>query len=269
MKKISATESKEVQLHLLSSIHDFCMEHKLKYYMMWGTLLGAVRHKGFIPWDDDVDIVMFRDDYEIFCSTYHDTNAQIIECQKNKDYYLPIAKVVDTRTVLKENVQSNMEIGVYVDIFVLDPVSCSFIKNQIAIHFLLLLRNFLMLGIVPDSDKRTGLKGKLYKIMRPLSKIINMNLISRKMNLIARNLARFERKHAFYASLLVLIPKAIKEFRFSEDMFGDGILLDFENFKFKAPAKYKDILTILYGNFMQPPPEDRRISAHEYEQYWK
>lgn len=267
MKSLSVAESKNIQVRLLESIHNFCANHHLKYYMMWGTLLGAVRHKGFIPWDDDIDIIMFREDYDVFCSTFCDENAKIIECRRDRNYYLPIAKVIDTRTILKENVKSDIEIGVYIDIFVLDAVSHNSIKNEIAVRRLLLLRDFLMLGVVPDSSKRKGFRKILYKIMRPLVKIIDMNHISRRMDMIAKKLAPFE--HDSYAPLLTPDPRATRSFRFSYEQFGDGVLLEFENYKFYAPTKYHELLKIRYGNYMDLPPEQERISHHEYEQYWK
>lgn len=269
MKSLSVVDSKKLQLNLLSSIHDFCTEHHLKYYMIWGTLLGAVRHKGFIPWDDDIDIIMFREDYDAFCSMYHDENAKIVDCRKDNGYYLPFAKVVDTRTVLKENIKSDMEIGVYVDIFVLDAVSHSSIKNKLAVWRLLLYRDLLMLGVVPESDKRKGFRKILYNIMRPMSKIMSMNKISKKMDSIAKNLACFEKNHVFYAPLLELDPRATKCFRYLYEQFGEGCLLEFENFKFYAPVKYVEILKNCYGDFMIFPPEKDRVSHHEYEQYWK
>jgi len=97
---------KKVELDILSFIHDFCEKNDIKYSLCGGTLLGAVRHKGFIPWDDDIDIFMLRDQYEKFISLMEnndDDTFKLITYKNSKNYNLLFAKVVDKRTILIED----------------------------------------------------------------------------------------------------------------------------------------------------------------------
>ena len=269
MRELMIEESKKIQLELLETIHVFCMNYGIKYYLMWGTLLGAVRHKGFIPWDDDVDIIMFRDDYDRFCRTFNSEYAKIVECKSCDDYYLPIGKVIDTRTVLLENVKAPIELGVYIDIFVLDALSDSEKRNNIARRKLLLLRDLLMLNIVPSSTKRKGIRKIIYSILKPLSYVLNMNTISRRMDDIAKSINVNIETAKRFAPLLTPDPNATKNFVFSKSLFEPSAMLEFENKKFCAPGKYVDILKMRYGDFMKFPPIEEQVSHHEYKQYLK
>lgn len=106
MKHIDIDELKQIQFDILVAVHDFCVEHDLKYTLAFGTLLGAVRHKGYIPWDDDIDIAMCRKDYDFFVSHFNGTSDfyKVYDIRTDEDYVYGFAKVADTRTVLVENV---------------------------------------------------------------------------------------------------------------------------------------------------------------------
>ena len=122
MKKIVNLEHKHIMLQIMDSIDEYCRKNDINYFMMGGTLLGAVRHKGFIPWDDDLDIGMLREDYEKFISSYTDPNGinRLICFENDNKYHLPFAKVIDTRTELVEEVPDSIHLGVYVDVFPFD-----------------------------------------------------------------------------------------------------------------------------------------------------
>ena len=103
-KEINVEELKQIQLNILKFVDKFCKENNLKYYLAYGTLLGAVRHKGYIPWDDDIDIIMFREDYEKFVTTFKDVNYKVFATEVNSKYPYPFAKVGDTRTYFEEEI---------------------------------------------------------------------------------------------------------------------------------------------------------------------
>ena len=105
MKKIETEEMKKLELDMLIDVAKFCDENDIRYYLSGGTLLGAVRHKGFIPWDDDIDISMPRPDYLKFVSTYNGSSEfyQVQSIENNDKYWRTFAKVFDTRTYLKED----------------------------------------------------------------------------------------------------------------------------------------------------------------------
>ena len=123
----SLDELKKIELDIMIKVHQFCEENGIKYYMIAGTLIGAIRHKGFIPWDDDIDIAMPREDYEKFLKIfpeYGKKNNLLAVNNRTKPYYgRPMTKVIDTRTSLTEpEYRSDDPIGVFVDIWVMDGV---------------------------------------------------------------------------------------------------------------------------------------------------
>lgn len=128
--RLSEQEIKKVELDALLYIRKICQQYHLRYYLAWGTLLGAVRHKGFIPWDDDIDIMMPRSDYErlleLVPSLRH-SYYKILSNPKNEDYYYTHAKMIDTRTLCVENdLQTIQNMGIWVDIFPLDGMPDKF-----------------------------------------------------------------------------------------------------------------------------------------------
>ena len=102
-KAVSAEEIKTIQKSILRRVHDFCSEHQLRYYLTYGTLLGAIRHKGYIPWDDDIDLMMPRPDYlkfiELFEASDHGS-FEVVSIQNKPKYFGNFAKIIDTRTIM-------------------------------------------------------------------------------------------------------------------------------------------------------------------------
>ena len=124
MEKLSLEELKKVELDILIWFADICEQEKLNYTLSYGTLLGAVRHKGFIPWDDDIDVAMPRPDYEKFieyCNT-HETHYKLIDIHNDKGYNYLFAKVYDPNTTIVEKYANRFKAnyGVYIDIFPVD-----------------------------------------------------------------------------------------------------------------------------------------------------
>ncbi len=103
MKELLSDELKRIQLDILRNVHKFCLEHNINYSLAYGTLLGAVRHKGFIPWDDDIDIMMLRNDYDRFIKEYPESDEYGLCCfEKDTNYPYSFAKVQDKKTSLIE-----------------------------------------------------------------------------------------------------------------------------------------------------------------------
>ena len=119
---MTLNDIKKVSLDILISIHEYCKANGIKYSLGYGTMLGAVRHKGFIPWDDDIDILMMREDYDRFLSGYKDSKFEVIDHKREKKYILPYAKVVDKNTVLFNSWMPDLKLGVSVDVFPVDYV---------------------------------------------------------------------------------------------------------------------------------------------------
>ena len=118
-----------VSLDILDDVHQFCIDHQIQYTLQGGTLLGAIRHNGFIPWDDDIDIAMPRPDYERFCNTYQSSKGYQLRCYEHGDSWLMFARVFESeKTLVKCNRYpwTNTETGVWIDIFPLDGAEDDF-----------------------------------------------------------------------------------------------------------------------------------------------
>lgn len=130
MKEIKNDELRTIQLDILQNVHDFCMKHDIKYTLAYGTLLGAVRHGGYIPWDDDIDIAMLRSDYEKFLKEYKDDIYKFTECRLDKDVHIGFGKVEDTRTIVIEG-GNTKNLGVSIDVFPIDDL-CDTYEDSVA-----------------------------------------------------------------------------------------------------------------------------------------
>ena len=266
MKKMTVEETKSVELDILSDVADFCDSHGLRYYLAYGTLIGAVRHKGFIPWDDDIDIQMPRDDYnkmiEIFNSEKEKTHLRLISPYDPYSFH-SFVKIIDTRTVKKEvgfKYKNAEPLGIDVDVFPLDGQ--------------------------PDDDgvysKWYNRKQKIYKLMQFV--LMDPN-ISWKHKIVCNGL-RLVRSKAYYQKKADKLQKPYtfdeskfvgctaslfnsKKNRHAKELYSESVLLDFEDKKFKAPIGYHEILTAMYGDYMQLPPEDQQVTHHSNSTFFK
>jgi len=121
MKQLSLREIQDVSCDILKVVHEFCIENKIQYSLAYGTLLGAVRHHGFIPWDDDIDIIMPRPDYLRFCKSFHASGYQVFSHETTPDCIIGYARVCDMeRTIVYGSTWTQKRTGLWVDIFPID-----------------------------------------------------------------------------------------------------------------------------------------------------
>ena len=136
MNKLDTDTVKEIQMDILSSVDTFCKENNIRYFISGGTLIGAVRHKGYIPWDDDIDIMMLRKDYNKFV---HDFGTKgkycVLAPELNMHFPFPFAKVEDTSTVLIENMATPWEMGINIDVFPWENTSVSKLTSSPSIQY--------------------------------------------------------------------------------------------------------------------------------------
>ena len=256
MKKIDINECQKRLLEIAKEFDHICAKHNIPYYMLGGTMLGAIRHKGFIPWDDDMDFGIPREYYTRFkdaCKSELNPWYKFI-CEDNSDYaILGIGKIIDTNTELREtySVDTNETIGINIDIFPLDYTNDA--KGFFSLNKRMRMAFKLQKLLFVNADDRKGIKkwmAKFIKTILPLGKTTLLKYIS--SNLLKRNKSRKNNSIFNVAGawgMKELIPK---------ELFGQPTKYKFEDIELYGVANYDGYLKHLYSNYMQLPPEDER-----------
>lgn len=261
MKQLNIDEIRKIQLDILKKVHSFCVKNNIKYFLGYGTLLGAVRHKGFIPWDDDIDIVMPRKDYEKFIrefnKEYKDTKVHAPELEK--DYHYLMAKISNETTLLIEDVAYKTKIGVNIDLFPIDNYN---IKDKLMYKKQIFYGYIKNIKIIKLSKRRNLLKNILLVIGKMLTFFISIKKIQ---SLMIKNAKKYKDKKTSHCCILITGKTANKPLLC--EVFGEQMLCSFEGEKFFIPKYYDTWLKSLYGNYMKLPPEDKRISHHKFKAY--
>lgn len=267
-KYITPDEKKILLVELLEELDEYCMNNEIKYYLISGTLLGAIRHKSFIPWDDDVDVCMLRNDYDRFINMYKTNNLKfkLLSIERDKKYYYPFAKLINEDTVLVEKGQEKNPLGVYLDIFPIDNCPGNSLeeacKNVDKLNFFRWIRNF---KIIAFSKNR-----KWYKnLILGLGKFLTVFWSKRKIaEIIAGKASKYKKQNCQFVGELVNTAYGHGEV-YDKCHFGNGVEVDFEGKKFIAPSDYDYILTSMYKNYMELPAVEKRVSHHDSVCWYK
>ncbi len=268
MKEITIDEFRQIQLDILQKVHEFCDKNAINYSLCGGTLLGAVRHKGFIPWDDDIDIIMTSHDYEKFKELFNqqkDSNLFFLDCFNDKQYFQPFGKVVNTQTKLIEAYDRPVDkLGVYIDVFPVNGLPADEEKKAKYWKKIFKIRNINTILYQKNVKSEGKLKHTIRVILFYLLRPLPANTIAKKINKLAAS-QKFETSDKVACSVFGY-GKGEEIPRSSYDSY---IEMDFEDRKFKVMAGYKDYLTGLYKDYMQLPPKEKQIRKHDFTAYWR
>ena len=269
-KEISIEELKNIELDLLNQFHNICEEQGFRYSLGGGTLLGAVRHKGFIPWDYDIDVMMPRPDYDEFIkySLSHDVPFKILSWETDKSYADMSAKLYNLNTVLEdENIIEGNKIGVNIDIFPIDGLANTYKKAVKKFKSTSFKRNLLI-----ATHWKHYFKSKThawyYEPFRfaffVLSRCVNKSKLFDK---IQKKYTKIDFNKVNFAAA---IGGAYREKEIlPQDVFTEFIELPFEDCNFKAIKQYDKYLSAIYGDYMKLPPKDKQISHHSFKAFYK
>ena len=256
MIPLSSGEIKKIEWDLLCQFADYCDQKGIRYYLGGGTLLGAIRHKGFIPWDDDIDIIMPRPDYNKFLSENEREHAFCIGSIWNWSANIPFIKLFDTSTIIKQKYSKCYHTGhLWIDIFPLDGLPNS--KISLFLHYKIsrLMRKMLTLSEsnFTEGTSRIKIIGKI--MLYPVAKLIGAPHW-------AIWLDRFSQRIKFENSYYIggLVWGYGPQERMVKAKFLPYSDVSFEDRKFHAPKCWHIYLKNLYGNYMKYPPKNKRLN---------
>jgi len=260
------SEIQQMELGIMEYIHEVCQKIGVKYFLAYGSLIGAVRHQGFIPWDDDMDICMLREDYEKlqdYLIAHPDERYEVMSYKNNLNYVYPFMKVQDNHTyLLEEDVRIDSNMGIYVDIFPVDGYEddADFKNKMTKLIKKRQLSCYTFKGI-------TNTKSLLNSLIRYISVVIfyftNTNKYVEQIDELAKS-----RAVADYEQVDYLIYKDMNKPVWKREWLEQVIAGTFEGKEFMIPKHYHEILTSDYGDYMQLPPLEQRVSHHDFK-LWK
>ena len=264
MQELTLQELQQVSLDILKDVHAFCIAHNIRYSIAYGTLIGALRHKGFIPWDDDVDIVMPRPDFERFCKNYSSDKLRLIYYGNDKTALAAFARVVecDKTDYQTERPWTVQRSGVWIDIFPLDAVLD---QEEYSHRYSRMKRiSWFVYKFRRQNHHIVSSDSWWSKTKTIIAKLIGLNglLPSALLKRIVAMMTKYDYETCTkYGQMSCLDDGPII---FSKEDFQNTVLLDFEDTRFCAMNGYDKVLRQVYDDYMQMPPEDKRAP----KQYW-
>ena len=261
MQVISSEECKKIQLDILINVARFCDENNIRYSLAYGTLIGAVRHKGFIPWDDDIDIIMMRDEYEKFVAMYQDDSFVMVRGEHQQNHLH--VRIADCHTRIVSNKGTRDEFyknGVWVDVFPIDKVPDNKNKYKLFMRKIYLLCKLQLIAEVGGKGRKLSYKisfNILQFFLKPFGTFFG-KMALRKMTKYnhsdSNTVANVSLWYLHYPSFSIDIMKEFTE-------------LEFEGRLFHSISKYDEYLKGIYGDYMTPPPVTMRGHRHDYIAY--
>lgn len=273
MKRIELTPEmtaayKKSLLQTFKAFDYFCRKHGITYYAGGGTLIGAVRHKGIIPWDDDIDVLMLKEDYDKFIALKQEcsnSDYRILDYH-DSGYYLPYAKFVDANTTIWEVKEFPYVIGTFIDVF---PLYHSYGNvNEVQLQVYQYKKAFFnyLLGIRAYSIKELlyNIKGKhLHDVLDWFKGVFyckrNVNSLIEKFSSIEKKISALQEGEYL---IHYYTTYSIKQELYKKEWFKDVVELPFEDMKILVPIGYHEYLVQMYGDYMTPPPIEKQVSHH-------
>ena len=263
MREISLDELKEILVEILEQVAGYCDRQGITYFLAYGTLLGAIRHKGYIPWDDDLDIAMPRPDYERFIREFNGScpGLRVLSHSLDRNYKQSIAKVEKIGTFMDEIGQVEYCMGINIDIFPIDGLPDDDREAKRFIERIYRYNYMRQLKVVKPTRDRPFHALSVILVQAALSPF-SFDFLLKKIDSLARTLPFGSTEHA--GSCVLFIRKNL---RVPLSVFSSSVDVEFEGRKFHAPVGYDVWLRSIFKDYMQLPPVEKRVSHHAFRAY--
>ena len=270
-KELSMQETQAVSLEILKRIADLCETNNLRYFLIYGTLIGAVRHHGFIPWDDDVDIMMPREDYDNLLTILTENkldNLTLFTRKTCSEYPYMIARISDDRYILEQENEKSVGMGVFIDIYPFDGLGMT---KEEALKFG--RKGDIISSLCYQATRNhyavettTSLIRKIIKYpVFVVSKLIGKDFFQDKLEKMA-GVKSFDNSN--YVGCIVWLSGGEKDI-FKREWFDQTVLMPFDKYMFRVPERYDEVLKVTYNDYMTLPPVEDRQGHHYYKAYKK
>lgn len=266
MKELTLQELKEIEFDILKMFDAFCKENNIRYYLAFGTLLGAVRYKKFIPWDDDIDVLVPREDYNKLLTLFQDSEKyRLYSFERNPKFHYPFVKLCDMTTKKEQIVYKNkgVDLGVEIDIFPLDYWDTDIAQAKLEAARIKKYHKWLKVTKLDKPITTNPFKQVAWYVILPFVKMIGGRHFIKKM---IKESNKPNQKGSAYVGAKVwaiygeqgIIPA---------EAFAETIEVEFEGQMFPAPAGYDTYLTCLYGDYLPEPPKEKQKTHHSFTAY--
>lgn len=267
-KEITIEQQRQILLDILKSVDNFCEENQIEFSLAFGTLLGAVRHKGFIPWDDDVDIMMTRENYEKFRKKYNSKRYPLSDLKSDNSHPVSMGKIYDSQTYFYYHGVQKRKYGIFIDVFPFDIIPE---QKNIREKWLNTIKRYVKYNqyknntwsyILKSSKLRTRMMGCIVK------SFFSRTYIHRKLE---KLYSKYNNEKSPYVSVpaVMVMREEYKKKMFPKDIFDEYKVLDFEGMEFPCIKNYDIFLKIFYGDYMKLPPVEKRIGKHGIKAFFK
>ena len=262
-RQLNEEEIKEVELGVMDYIHNLCQKENINYSLAYGTLLGAVRHKGYIPWDDDVDISLKRDEYDkLYQAVLRDNDPiyKVASWENDARYPYPFYRVYDARTVYENNyIENDIDLGICVDVFPFDYYA-DVNKEMAKLDTYRRLSVYTLYGI---HSKNAGLKNIIRYLLVLVFRLTRVKTWNKKMNLLSM-------QDNDNDSIDYLMENKRTSTKFEKTLLDKVMDSPFEDRTYKIPEAFHQILSAIYGDdFMEIPPVEKRVKHDDFVAYIK
>ncbi len=261
---MTVAEMRQVQQSILDKVHAFCKENEIKYFLAAGTLLGAIRHKGYIPWDDDIDLYMLREDYNKIEALFNENapkGLRLLSLKTEEKYTYPFIKIEDTTTILVED-NNSFQCGINIDVFPVDGIPDDEIELNEFYHKLSRFETIDGIKTTKINRKRNVIKNTVLALGKLLTSFISLRSLSSKRD-------SFICDEQFTSKMVGELSTFAYKKQFPRELFDETTDVLFEGKYYKSPKDWDMFLKLKFGDYMKLPPIEQQVTHHSFKAYWK